>query len=92
MREDKVVPLRQPGEVDDPLSEILREGARALLAQAIETQVEAMVAAHQGLPLAPDRHHHGLQANHRSRQDMAPAQRPQSVAKDHPGRQIPRRH
>ncbi len=29
-----VVPLRQPNEVDDPLTSILRSGARQLLAQA----------------------------------------------------------
>ena len=31
-----VVPLRQPNEVDDPLTNILRSGARQLLAQAVE--------------------------------------------------------
>ena len=40
-----VVPLRQPGEVDDPLTAILRSGARRLLAQAIEAEAEAFLAA-----------------------------------------------
>jgi len=31
-----VVPLRQPDTVDDPLTAVLREGARRLLAQAVK--------------------------------------------------------
>ena len=59
-----VVPLRQPDEVDDPLTAILRSGARRLLAQAIEAEAEAFLAAMKGVPL-PDgrerlvRHGHG---------------------------------
>ena len=46
MQDDNtVVRLRQPGEIDDPLTEILRQGARKLLAQAIETEAEAFLAA-----------------------------------------------
>ena len=33
-----VVSLRQPDEIDDPLTAILRSGARRLLAQAIEAE------------------------------------------------------
>jgi hypothetical protein len=36
MSENRVVALRQPGEFDDPLTEVLRQGARDLLAQAVE--------------------------------------------------------
>ena len=42
MRNDKVVTLKNPGvpgEVRDALTEILREGAQQLLAEAIETEV-----------------------------------------------------
>jgi transposase-like protein len=59
-----VVPLRQPNEVDDPLTNILRSGARQLLAQAVEMEAEAFLAAMKGLKL-PDgrdrlvRHGHG---------------------------------
>ncbi len=35
-----VVALRQPGDIDDPLTAILRSGARRLLAQAIEAEAE----------------------------------------------------
>ena len=40
-----VVPLRQPDEIDDPLTAILRSGARRLLAQAIEAEADAFLAA-----------------------------------------------
>ncbi len=42
MKNDKVVTLKNPGvpgEVQDLLTEILREGAQQLLAQAIESEV-----------------------------------------------------
>ncbi|MDR3517209.1 MAG: IS256 family transposase [Azospirillaceae bacterium] len=45
MKEDStVVRLRQPEELDDPLSDILRRGARSLLAQAVEQEAEAFLA------------------------------------------------
>ena len=59
-----VVRLRQPDEIDDPLTEVLRAGARRLLAQAVEMEAEAFLAAMQDLRL-PDgrarlvRHGHG---------------------------------
>jgi putative transposase len=60
----KVVRLRQPDAIDDPLTEILRAGARQLLAQAIEIEAEAFLASMRDLKL-PDgrerlvRHGHG---------------------------------
>ena len=48
-----VVPLRQPDEVDDPLTAILRSGARRLLAQAVEAEAEAFLATMKGARL-PD--------------------------------------
>src|SRR4028119_1547576 len=59
-----VVPLRQPDQVDDPLTAILRSGARRLLAQAVEAEAEAFLARMKGMRL-PDgrdrvvRHGHG---------------------------------
>ena len=42
MNEDStVVRLRQPEEIDDPLTVVLRSGARRLLAQAIEAEAAA---------------------------------------------------
>lgn len=40
-----VIRLRQPDEFDDPLTNVLRSGARQLLAQAIEMEAEAFLAA-----------------------------------------------
>ena len=59
-----VVRLRQPDELDDPLTNILRSGARALLAQAIEMEAAAFLAAMAELKLADGRdrlvrHGHG---------------------------------
>ena len=47
MTEDTIVQFRQPGSFsDDPLTDVLRFGARQLLGQAIEAEVEAHIAAH----------------------------------------------
>jgi putative transposase len=45
MEQDKVVELRLPGPFqDDPLTAVLRDGARRLLAQAVEAEVAAFLA------------------------------------------------
>ena len=51
MEEDTVVALPRPGSgvMDDPLLAVLREGARRMLTQAIEAEVETFLAAHAGL-------------------------------------------
>ncbi len=46
MTETNVFQLSQPGTFADPLTEVLREGARALLAQAVETEIAAWLASH----------------------------------------------
>jgi putative transposase len=59
-----IVRLRQPDELDDALTTILRTGARQLLAQAVELEAEVFLAAMKELKL-PDgrdrlvRHGHG---------------------------------
>ena len=50
-----VVRLRQPDEIDDPLTNILRAGARQLLAQAVEIEVETFLATVKDLKLADGR-------------------------------------
>ena len=52
-RNSTVVPLRQPEVVDDPLTAVLRSGARRLLSQAIEAEAEAFLALMKGVQL-PD--------------------------------------
>src|SRR6188472_3416886 len=59
-----IVPLRQPDAIDDPLTAVLRAGARRLLAQAVEAEAEAFLAEMKGLRLADGRervvrHGHG---------------------------------
>ena len=59
-----IVPLRQPEEIDDPLTAVLRNGARRLLAQAVEAEAEAFLATMKGMRLADGRerivrHGHG---------------------------------
>ena len=50
-----IVPLRQPDEIDDPPTNILRAGARQLLAQAVETEIETFLATVKDLKLADGR-------------------------------------
>ncbi len=59
-----VVSFRQPETIDDPLTAVLRSGARRLLAQAIEAEAEAFLAEMKGERLADGRervvrHGHG---------------------------------
>jgi transposase-like protein len=49
MTEDTVVTLRQPGEFEDLLTDVLRRGACKLLAQAVEAEVADFLAAHADL-------------------------------------------
>jgi len=46
---DTVIKLVQPGSFEDPLTEVLRSGARALLAQAVEAEVAAFLSRHGDL-------------------------------------------
>ncbi len=50
-----IVALRQPDDIDDPLTNILRAGARKLLAQAVEIEVETFLATVKDLKLADGR-------------------------------------
>src|ERR1700710_925089 len=64
MSDNTVVPLRQPETIDDPLTAVLRSGARRLLAQAIEAEADAFLASMRGVQLQDGRdrlvrHGHG---------------------------------
>ena len=65
-RDTTVIPFRQPEAVDDPLTEVAREGARRMLAQVLIAEADAFVAQWKDLKL-PDgrdrvvRHGHGPQ-------------------------------
>lgn len=49
MTETNVFKLSQPGSFSDPLTEVLRDGARTLLAHAVEAEVAEFLAAHAHL-------------------------------------------
>ena len=56
VKDNTIVTLRQPGSFsDDPLTDILRAGARRLLGQAIEAEVAGHIAAHADLTDAAGR-------------------------------------
>ena len=65
-RDTTVIPFRQPEAIDDPLTEVAREGARRMLAQVLIAEADAFVAHWKDLKL-PDgrdrvvRHGHGPQ-------------------------------
>jgi putative transposase len=46
--ETNVFQLSQPGCFIDPLTEVLRDGARALLAQAVEAEVATLLSRYAG--------------------------------------------
>ena len=49
MPNDNVTKLIQPGSFEDPLTQVLRDGARTLLAQAVEAEVAEFLAKHTAL-------------------------------------------
>jgi hypothetical protein len=53
LKDTTVIRLRQPDAIDDPLSELAREGARRMLAQALIAEADAFVALRKDLKL-PD--------------------------------------
>jgi putative transposase len=58
-----VIPLRLPDTISDPLTAVLRSGARRLLAQAIEAEADAFLAMLKGVQLPDGRDRvvrHGL--------------------------------
>ena len=48
MKNDTVVSIKKPAEESDPLSSLLREGARALLHEAVEAELATYLAGHAG--------------------------------------------
>ena len=63
MDENRVVPLRQPDEIDDPLTEILRCGAKRLVQRAVEAEFAAFMARHADLEL-PEGHQRVVRHGH----------------------------
>src|SRR5438477_1958096 len=64
LKDTTVIRLRQPDAIDDPLTELAREGARRMLAQALIAEADAFVALWKDSKLADGRdrvvrHGHG---------------------------------
>ena len=69
MNEDRVVELRHPESFsEDPLTAVLRSGAQRLLAQAVEMEVSAFIAAHADLKDDLGRRRVVRHGHHRERQ------------------------
>jgi len=50
MTKDNVISLKKPGAfIDDPITEILRNGAWKLLAQALENEIEIFISQYKDL-------------------------------------------
>ena len=63
-RDTSVIAFRQPDDIDDPLTELAREGARRMLAQVLIAEADAFVSRCKDLKLADGRdrivrHGHG---------------------------------
>src|SRR3981189_2402126 len=52
-RDTTIIALRQPDNIDDPLTELAREGARRMLAQVLIAEADAFIAMWKDLKL-PD--------------------------------------
>ena len=62
-RDSTVIQLRQPDAIDDPLTEVAREGARRMLAQVLIVEADAFVALWKDVKLPDGRDRvmrHGL--------------------------------
>ena len=58
MKKDTVIELKKPeNSVEDPLTELLRQGARKLLMQALETEIESFVKQHEQIQDEEGRRH-----------------------------------
>ena len=96
MPNDNVIKLIQPGAFDDQLTEVLRNGARALLAQAVEAEVADFLGKHADLktedghqPRRPPRPPAGARGDDRHRPGRRP---PAARARSRGGRRRSRPH
>jgi hypothetical protein len=68
---DNVIELIQPGVFDDQLTEVLRNGARALLARAVEAEVADFLDKHADLKTA-DGHQRVVRHGHLPEREVTP--------------------
>ena len=80
MTENRVVALRQKGAINDPLTEILRTGARRLIAQAVEAEFETFLVSTADLVL-PDGRQRVVRHRHHPVRAIQTGNRPDRSAK-----------
>lgn len=95
MPNDNVTRLIQPGTFDDQLTEVLRNGAKALLAKAVEAEVGDFLSQHADLKTV-DGHQRIVRHGHLPEREVMtgigpvtvrqPRVRDRSAAADDPGR------
>ena len=95
MSTDNVVRLIQPGTFDDQLTAVLRDGAKALLAKAVEAEVAAFLEKHADLE-TEDGHQRVVRHGHLPEREVMtgigplavrqPRVRDREAAADDPGR------
>jgi transposase-like protein len=68
--QDNVIKLAQPGEFCDALTEVLRQGARTLLAQAVEAEVTSFLESHAD-KLTEDGHRRLVRHGHLPEREIA---------------------
>ena len=83
----RILPFRQGGEVDDPLTALAREGARRILAEALAAEADAFVAAFAEARLEDGRrrvvrHGHGPERAIRTGIGPVPVRRPKVRDRD----------
>ena len=78
MTDNSVIKLAQPGEFSDALTEVLREGARTLLAHAVEAEVASFLASHADKQ-TEDGRHRLVRHGHLPERDIATGIGPVSV-------------
>lgn len=94
MSKDNIIKLIQPGNVDDQLTEILRNGARALLAQAVEAEVADFLGKHADLKTA-DGHQRVVRHGHLPEREVMTGtgrRPPAACTRSRRGRYRPRPH
>ena len=70
MSQDNVIKLAQPGEFCDALTDVLRQGARTLLAQAVEVEVASFLESHAD-KLTEDGHRRLVRHGHLPEREIA---------------------
>lgn len=70
MSQDNVIKLAQPGELCDALTDVLRQGARTLLAQAVEAEVTSFLDSHAD-KLTEDGHRRLVRHGHLPEREIA---------------------